>query len=532
MKRLLALVLIFFCIETIAQSPCDLVITNGKIVDGTGNSWYRGTLIINQGRIQRIYRQSSLENWSTHWKPQRIIDAGDKIVAPGFIDVHTHLEGDEKKDPEAKSFLYDGVTTCITGNCGLSEINIGRYLSFIDSLKTSINIAALIGHNDVRRAVMGRANRDASTEELLRMETIVEKAMKDGAVGLSTGLIYIPGTYSKTYEIVALAKKAAAYGGVYATHMRSEGDSVTQAIEEALYIGREANIPVQLSHFKLSGQQNWGRSKTTIAMVEKARQEGLEVTIDQYPYTASSTSINTLLPDAILADGQDSIKARLQRQEIRKEITRTIQERLKKRGLKHLSYAVVASFGADPSYNGKSIEQINLMLGNKHKVKKEAEVVMDIVSRGGASAVFHGMGEEDVTRIMQYPFNMIASDATIRIMNEGVPHPRGYGTNARVLSRYVREKKVIKLEEAIRRMTSLPAQKIQLSNRGLLKPGYAADIVVFDENQVQDLSTFEKPHAYSIGFQYVLVNGKITVDNQVHNGTRAGMALYGPGKTN
>lgn len=267
-------------------------------------------------------------------------------------------------------------------------------------------------------------------------------------------------------------------------------------------------------------------------MVEKARQEGLEVTIDQYPYTASSTSINTLLPDAILADGQDSIKARLQRPEIRKEITRTIQERLKKRGLKHLSYAVVASFGADPSYNGKSIEQINLMLGNKHKVKKEADVVMDIVSRGGASAVFHGMGEDDVTRIMQYPFNMIASDATIRIMNEGVPHPRGYGTNARVLSRYVREKKVITLEEAIRRMTSLPAQKFQLSNRGLLKPGYAADIVVFDENEVRDLSTFEKPHAYSIGFQYVLVNGKITVDNQVHNGTRAGMALYGPGKTN
>lgn len=532
MKKLLALLLISLSLETVGQLPCDLVITNGKIVDGTGNSWFRGTLIIHQGRIQRIYRQSPLENWSTHWKPQRIIDAGDKIVAPGFIDVHTHLEGDEKKDPEAKSFLYDGVTTCITGNCGLSEVNIGRYLSFIDSLKTSINIAALIGHNDVRRAVMGRANRDASAEELLRMESIVEKAMKDGAVGMSTGLIYIPGTYSKTYEIVALAKKAAAYGGVYATHMRSEGDSVTQAIEEALHIGREANIPVQLSHFKLSGQQNWGRSKTTIAMVEKARQEGLEVTIDQYPYTASSTSINTLLPDAILADGQDSIRARLQRPEIRKEITRSIQERLKKRGLKHLSYAVVASFGPDPSYNGKSIEQINLMLGNKHKVKKEADVVMDIVSRGGASAVFHGMGEEDVTRIMQYPFNMIASDATIRIMNEGVPHPRGYGTNARVLSRYVREKKVITLEEAIRRMTSLPAQKFQLSNRGLLKPGYAADIVVFDEHQVQDLSTFEKPHAYSIGFHYVIVNGKITVDNQVHNGTRAGMALFGPGKTN
>lgn len=532
MKRLLALVLLSISMETFSQSPCDLVITNGKIVDGTGNSWYRGTLIIHQGKIQRIYRQTPNENWQQSWSPARIIDAKDMIVAPGFIDVHTHLEGDEKKDPEAKSFLYDGVTTCVTGNCGLSHVDIGNYLSYIDSLKTSINIAALIGHNDIRRAVLGRANRDASGEELARMERIVEKAMKDGAVGLSTGLIYIPGTYSKTYEIVALAQKAAAYGGVYATHMRSEGDSVTQAIEEALHISREAKIPIQLSHFKLSGQQNWGRSKTTLAMVEKARKEGLEVTIDQYPYTASSTSINTLIPDAILADGLDSIKARLQRPAIREEITASIQKRLKQRGLKHLSYAVVASFGPDPRYNGKSIEQINLMLGNKHKVKNEADVVMDIVSRGGASAVFHGMGEEDVTRIMQYPFNMIASDATIRILNEGVPHPRGYGANARVLSRYVREKKVITLEEAIRRMTSLPAQKFQLNNRGLLCAGYAADIVVFDENQVQDISTFEKPHAYSIGFHYVFVNGKITVDQQVHNGTRAGMPLYGPGKSN
>lgn len=530
MKQLFVLLLLSLTMETIAQTECDLLITNGKIVDGTGNSWYRGTLVVNQGRIQRIYRNSPNETWQQNWKPKRIIDAQDLIVAPGFIDVHTHLEGDEKKDPEAKSFIYDGVTTCITGNCGLSEVNVKKYLSFVDSLHTSINIATLIGHNDIRRAVMGRANRDATSEEMKMMEDLVTKAMQDGAVGLSTGLIYIPGTFSKTPEIIALAKRAADLGGVYATHMRDEGDSVTQAIEEALTIGRATGIPLQLSHFKLSGQQNWGRSKTTLAMVEHARKEGLDVTIDQYPYTASSTSINTLIPDHLLADGTDSIRARLQRPDVRKEIIASIQKRLKKRGLKHLSYAVVASFGPDSTYNGKSIEQINLMLGNKHKVKKEAEVVMDIVNRGGAGAVFHGMGEEDVTRIMQYPFNMIASDATIRIMNEGMPHPRGYGTNSRVLSRYVREKKVINLEEAVRRMTSLPAQKFQLNNRGLLKAGYAADIVIFDEKQVQDISSFEKPHAYSVGFHYVIVNGKLTVDQQQHNGTRAGIALYGPGK--
>jgi N-acyl-D-amino-acid deacylase len=529
MKFLLPLLLMPLLAFSQTPAEYDLLITNGRIVDGTGNGWYYGSIAIHQGRIHGIYRSGLTNSSPQAVRAKQVIDARQLIVAPGFIDVHTHLEGDETKDPEAKNFIYDGVTTCITGNCGSSNVQVGNYLRWVDSLKTSINIGSLIGHNDVRKAVLGRANRDATPQELQRMESLVEKAMQEGAVGLSTGLIYIPGTYSKTPEIVALAKKAAKAGGVYATHMRDEGDSVTQAIEEALTIGREAGLPVEISHFKLSGQQNWGRSKQTLAMVDQARKEGLEVAIDQYPYTASSTSISTLIPDEILADGQDSIRARLQRPEIRKQITRSIQQRLKNRGLKHLSYAVIASFAKDSSYNGKSIEQINLMKGNKHKVKNEAEVVMDIVSRGGASAVFHGMGEEDVKRIMQYPFNMIASDASIRVLNAGVPHPRGYGTNARVLAKYVREEKVIPLEEAIRRMTSLPAQQFRIDSRGLLLPGYYADIVIFDENNVQDLSTFDKPHAYTVGFEFVLVNGQLTVDKGVHTGKRAGKALYGPG---
>ncbi len=531
MKFLLPLLLL--PLLTFSQGPlfCDLLIINGRIVDGTGNGWYRGSIAVSEGRIRAIYRNGGDNSWLQTIKPSRVIDAAQMIVAPGFIDVHTHLEGDETKDPEAKNFIYDGVTTCITGNCGSSNVEVGRYLRWIDSLQTSINIGTLIGHNDVRKAVLGRANRDATPQELQRMESLVEKAMQEGALGLSTGLIYIPGTYSKTPEIVALAKQAAKKGGVYATHMRDEGDSVTQAIEEALTIGKEAGLPVEISHFKLSGQQNWGRSKQTLVMVEQARQQGLEVAIDQYPYTASSTSINTLIPDEILADGQDSIKARLQRPEIRRQITHSLQQRLKKRGLKHLSYAVIASFAKDSTYNGKSIEEINLMKGNKHKVKYEAEVVMDIVSRGGASAVFHGMGEEDVKRIMQYPFNMIASDASIRVLHAGVPHPRGYGTNARVLAKYVREEKVIPLEEAIRRMTSLPAQQFRIELRGLLLPDYFADIVIFDEKKVQDLSTFEKPHAYTTGFEYVLVNGQLTVDKGLHTGKRAGKALYGASAT-
>ncbi len=521
MKWILSL-LVFSIAATAQSQDCDILITNGKVIDGTGNNWYYGSIAVKNGKIIKIGREVNLTATKT-------IDAKGLIIAPGFIDVHTHLEGDEAKDPNATNFILDGVTTCITGNCGSSETDIKKYLSWIDSLRLSINIATLVGHNDVRKKVMGRANRDATPDEMKQMESIVDKAMKDGAVGLSTGLIYIPGTYTKTPEIVTLAKVAAKYNGVYASHMRDEGDSVTFAIEEALTIGREAKLPVQISHFKLSGQHNWGRSKETVPMIEAARREGIDVTIDQYPYTASSTSISTLIPDEILADGQDSIKARLQRPEIKKYVINSMLARLKKRKLKHFSYAVVAYYSPDTTYNGKSIEQINRMKGRKHKAKEEALTVIDIMMNGGASAVFHGMSEDDVKRIMQYPFNMFASDASIRVLNFGMPHPRGYGTNARVLAKYVREEKVLSLEEAIRRMTSLPAQKFQLKDRGLLREGYAADIVIFDEKEVKDVSTFEKPHAYSKGFHYIIVNGVLTVDHEKHLGVRAGKALFGPG---
>jgi len=500
----------------------DLLIKNGRILDGTGNSWFWGDVAI---KGDKIYKLGKLENITAN----KIIDAKGLIVAPGFIDVHTHIEGEEFRNPTANNFIHDGVTTVVTGNCGSSNTDIRRYLWRIDSLKPSVNVATLVGHNDVRRAILGTANRAPSETEMQQMEEIVRQAMKDGAVGFSTGLIYIPGTYSKTDEVVRLAKAAAAYKGVYASHMRNEGDRITEAIEEALHIGREAGMPVQISHFKLAGQQNWGRSRETLPMIMRAREEGLDVTIDQYPYTASSTSLGTLVPEEILSDGQDSIRARLSRPEIRKYVAGEMLKNLKKRKLKHFSYAVVAYHRADTSYNGKSIEQVNLMKGRKHKAKDEAETIMDMMVAGGASMVFHGMSEEDVKRIMQYPFNMFASDASIRIFNQGAPHPRGYGTNARVLSKYVRGEKVISLEEAVRRMTSLPAQKFNLWDRGLLREGFAADIVLFDEKEVQDLSTFEKPHAYSKGFKYVIVNGQVVVENEQHLGTRSGKALTGPG---
>jgi N-acyl-D-amino-acid deacylase len=515
MKHILIALLFPF---SLAAQQADVLIKNGKILDGTGNSWHYGDIAVQNGKIVAMGKLSK-------WTAPKTLDATGLIVAPGFIDVHTHIEGEEKRNPTADNFIYDGVTTVVTGNCGGSNVNIGNYFSMLDSLKTSINVATLIGHNDVRKAVMGSAKRDPTEEEMKKMEALVEQGMKDGAVGLSTGLIYIPGTYSKTEEVVRLAKAASKYNGVYASHMRDEGDSVIQAIEEAMHIGREAKMPVEISHFKLSGQQNWGRSKETVPLIIKARQEGLDITIDQYPYTASSTSLSTLLPDWVLADGQDSIKARLSRPEVRKEVSDYMLKKLKKRKLKNFSYPVVASFRADSSFNGKSIEQVNLMKGRKHKSKEEAITIMEMMEQGGAGMVFHGMGDEDVKAIMRYPFNMFASDAGIRIFNSGNPHPRGYGTNARVLSKYVRDEKVISLEEAIRRMTSLPAQKFQLQNRGILREGFAADIVIFDEEKVQDLSTYDKPHQYTTGFKYVLVNGQVTVEEGKHIGTRAGTTL-------
>lgn len=519
MRTCIAVILLLFATSFIqAQTIADVLIKNGRILNGTGNSWFWGDIAVKDGKIFKIGHLQNLPAATT-------IDAGGLIVAPGFIDVHTHIEDDEVKNPTADNFIYDGVTTVVTGNCGASRLHVGRYLQMLDSLRLSINAATFIGHNDVRRAVMGTAARQPTEAELQRMESLVEKGMQEGAVGFSTGLIYIPGTYSGTAEIVRLAKVAARYGGLYATHMRDEGDSVTEAIAEALLVGKEAGLPVEISHFKLSGQQNWGRSKETLPMIIAARQQGLDVTIDQYPYTASSTGLSTLLPEDVLSDGQDSIRARLQRPGVRQYVTAYMLKKLKKRGLKHFSYPVVAYYRADTSLNGKSIEEVNRLLGRRHRAKEETETVMDMMQKGGASMVFHGMSEEDLVRIMQYPFNMFASDASIRIFNEGAPHPRGYGTNARVLGQYVREKNVLPLEEAVRRMTSLPAQKFGLKDRGLLQEGMAADIVVFDEKEVSDRSTYAKPHAYSTGFRYVLVNGQVVVSEGRHTGVRSGKAL-------
>ena len=523
MRKLLMACLLLAGTTCLGQNACDVLIKNGRIIDGTGNSWFYGDVAVKAGKIIAVGKL-------TDYTASKTIDANKMIVTPGFIDVHAHVEGAIFQWPTADNYIYDGVTTVITGNCGGSASNLNNFFHRIDSLHPSINIASLVGHNTIRDQVMHHDNRLPTTAEQQQMESLVEEAMKDGAVGLSTGLIYIPGTFANTEEVVGLAKMASRYNGVYASHIRNEESKCVDAINEAINIGKAANIPVEISHFKIGGKANWGTSNITLGLVQQARLEGWDVTIDQYPYTASSTNLGVRLPDWAFAGGNDSLKIRLHDPVLRAQIKKEMLQQLQHYKFKNYSYCVVANYSADSTYNGKSITDINKQIGRRSKVTEEAETIMDMVEKGGAQMVYHSMNEGDVKYIMKYPFCMSGADAGVPVPGKGMPHPRGYGTNARVLGKYVRDEKVISLEEAIRRMTSLAAQKFQLKDRGLLKEGMAADIVVFDDKTVSDHATFEQPHQYSTGFYYVLVNGQLVVDNGKHTGARSGIPLYGPAK--
>ncbi|MEW6130044.1 MAG: D-aminoacylase [Acidobacteriota bacterium] len=508
-----------------AVSPdFDLVIINGRIIDGTGNPWFYGAVAIKGDRIADIGAIDAS-------RAARVIDARGQIVAPGFIDVHTHVEGSLSGTPTADNFLRMGVTSIVTGNCGSSSVDAGKYLSDAERQGISINVATLIGHGSVRREVMKEEARAPSADEMQRMREIVEQAMRDGAVGMSTGLIYVPGTYAKTDEIVELAKMVAKHGGIYATHMRDEGNQVFDSIKETLTIGEQAHLPVDISHFKVSSKKRWGASLTTCQMVADARARGQQVTVDQYVYTASSTSLNTALPTWVLEGGRDKAKERLTDPPMREKIKREMIDAIKASGFKDWSYAVVAGFRPNPSFEGKSISEIIRQARGKSGAMEEAEQIIEMYLAGSAGMIYHKMAEPDVERIIAQPYTMIASDSGVIKMGNGVPHPRGYGNNARVLGRYVREKKIITLEDAIRKMTSLPAATFRLWDRGLLRKGMAADLVIFDEKQVGDRATFDKPHQYAEGFSYVLVNGKAVIDNGEPMKLSAGRALYGSGKT-
>ncbi len=523
--RFPTLVFCLFSLISVHAQTYDLVIKNGRVVDGTGNPWVYTDVAIKDGRIVRVGSIPTTD-------AKRTIDARGLVVAPGFIDVHTHVEGSLEAQPGAPNFIFDGVTTLITGNCGGSSANLRTYFDTLRTQGVSVNLGSLIGHNTVRMKVMKMAFREPTAREQADMEGLVEQAMKDGAVGLSTGLIYTPGTYARTPEVVNLAKMASRYGGVYASHIRNEGQNVKQAIEEAILISREAKIPVEISHFKVASKPLWGKSTETVELVEAARREGLDVTVDQYPYTASSTSLESIVPSWALADGDSAVLARFRDPLSHAKIRAEMLDGLSKNLRKNYEYAVVANYKPDSTFNGMSISAINQKLGRKNNASTEADLVMDLMERANLKRiqmVYHTMSETDVETILRYPNTMIASDAGVAKLGSGMPHPRAYGTNARVLGRYVRERHVIPLEEAIRRMTSLPAQRFKLTDRGLLRPGYAADIVLFDEKTVSDKATYDQPHAYTTGISWVLVNGIPVIENNQHTGQRPGQLLMGPG---
>ncbi len=495
----------------------DLLITNAQIADGSGAPLVAGSIAVKEGRIVAVGHVTGTAN-ST-------IDAGAKVAAPGFVDVHTHSE-DICIIPAAENFLRMGVTTIITGNCGHSRTDVAKFFAEIEESQVAVNVATLVGHGSVREQGMGGSFiRAPNAEQLATMKGLVEQGMKDGAVGLSTGLIYVPGSFAKTEEIIELAKVASKHGGIYASHMRSEGARIFDALDEILRIGREADIPVEVSHIKLSGPSAWGKTAEVLGILDKARAEGLKVTHDEYAYTASSTGLRQMIPDAALEGEREDFIARIKDPEKKAKIIATMTEMRERQGRKDYSHAVIARFRADPSLNGKSVPEVAKLKRGSDSVEDQIETIFDIEARGGASAIFHGMDENDLKVFMQHPQTMIASDGGPRRLGEDVPHPRSYGNNARVLGRYVRELKLLPLEEAVRRMTSLPARTFKLKDRGLLKPGAHADIVIFDPAKVADPSTFNDPHHYAEGFSDVIVNGGVVIRDGRLTEVRSGGAL-------
>jgi len=520
MKFVSALLLPLLLLLTRGSALCetyDVVIRHGRVVDGSGNPAFFGDVAVKDGRVASIGRVSG--------EAKSEIDAKGLIVAPGFIDVHTHA--DEVADmPLAENFVRMGVTTIVVGNCGGSTLDVAKFFSEIEKNKVALNVATLIGHNDVRRKAMGGSfKRPPTPEELEKMRGLVDQAMKDGAVGLSTGLIYLPGVFAKTDEIVELAKVAGIYDGIYASHMRYEDTEIYQALDEVFRIAREAHVRAEVSHIKLSGPTAWGQADKVLAYIEKARAEGLDVTHDQYAYTASSTGISQLVPESAFDGGQEKFRERLADPAEKAKITVEMKQSLKRKGRDDYAYSVIASYRHDKSLNGLNIVEAAKKVRGSDSVDDQVEMILEIQKNGGASGVFHGMSEDDLKTFMRHPNTMVACDSGLRKLGEGVPHPRGYGNNARVLARYVSEQKVIRLEDAIRKMSSLPANTFHFKGRGELREGNWADIVVFDPEKIQDTATYNDPHHYPAGIPYVLVNGAVVIKDGEHTGAKAGQGL-------
>lgn len=504
-----------------AQRPAwDLLIRGGTIVDGTGAPGFRGDIAIRGDRIVRVSRISLRTSDAA-----RVIDASGKVVSPGFIDLHAHLEPLLGLSA-AESHVRQGVTLALGGPDGGSPLPLAPYMDSVAKGGVGMNVAYLVGHNAIRQSVMGAAARAPSFAELARMRALVQQGMRDGAFGMSTGLRYIPGFYSKTDEVVDLAGVAARAGGIYTSHLREEGRGLMEGVAEAIEIGRRARIPVVLTHHKAVGRQMWGASTRTLGLVDAARKRGIDVQIDQYPYTASSTSLSVLIPPWALADGDTAFARRVADPALRDSIERGIVDfLLNDRGggdLRRVQFGRVAWM---PELEGKTLHDWAVQRGIEPVPEKAAALVIEGQLKGGASMIYHIIDEADVRRIMQHPQTMIASDGRLTRPGDGKPHPRAYGTFPRVLGVYVRELKLLTLEQGVRKMTGMPAKRLGLTQRGVLRVGAFADIVVFDPATIADRSTFENPHQYPAGIEQVFVNGVAMVQDGSFTDKRPGRVL-------
>jgi dihydroorotase/N-acyl-D-amino-acid deacylase len=496
------------------QNPTtyDLIIKNGLVYDGTNNPPQTLDIAIIADKIVGLGDFSEAD-------ALQILNAAGAAVAPGFIDTHTHLDPLDNllALSNSESQLRQGVTTSIGGPDGRGvplQYGFAEFLDTLSQVGVGINMGFMAGHNKIRKKVMQLENRAPTKKELDRMKAMADQAMDEGAFGLSTGLKYLPGNFAKIDEVIELSKVIANKGGVYSTHLRDEGIAIMPAIEETIEIGKKANIPIILTHHKVIGKPMWGKSDITLARVDKAKKDGVNIILDQYPYAASHTGLSVLIPAWARAGGQEKFLERLTDPEsyakIKKEIIFNI---LNDRGGEDLNRIQFARVKWQPDLEGKTLKDWIVLEGKKPTIENGAEYVIKGQINGGASCIYHAMDEKDVEKIMQHPLTMIASDGRLSSPGIGHPHPRAYGTFPRVLGKYVREKELLSLQEAIYKMTLFPAKTYGIENRGLFKKGLKADLVIFDPNTIIDKATFILPHQYPVGISHVLINGKWSIKN-------------------
>ncbi len=533
----------------------DLLVRNGKIIDGAGNPWYMGDVAVRRGKIARIARSIDDETKST-------LDASGLVVCPGFIDAHSHADHNTLVYREMGNVIHQGITTVMAGQCGstpapLSEKSraqaqrqvdaflpegykleltwstFDEYLKEEEKKGLGANVGHMVGHGAIRAAGMGLEARDPTAAELETMRELTAEAMEAGAYGLSTGLIYPPGIYAKTPEIIELAKVAARYGGVYDSHIRGEGRTLMKALSEAIEIGEKGGLPVQISHHKIASKSIWGHSVQTLKLFEEARARGVDVTMDQYPYKAGSTGLMTLLPPWVHDGGNEAALERLKDPKLRERMRREIEKGIP--GWENFAgelgwenvYVTSVKTDANRPVEGMNMVEIKGHRGAPDEFTALYQLLLE--EEGAAGMVIFYGDEDDVKRIMQSPLHMVGTDAGCCTVEgpfcKGKPHPRHYGTYPKILGKYVREEKTLRLEEAIRKMTSFPAQRFGLLDRGLLRPGMWADLTVFDPATVAERSTYKDPHRFPSGIEYVVVNGKVAVDGGKYTGALAGTTL-------